>query len=202
MVIFPDIPHRADVPCDAPCSILQTHFHSSSFSELVDRLFPMSELVFPSRLLSESASFPQQDSPQLVACLEAAQLPLRGAEKHTEDASALPHPAQHSPLPGFERPHQQRSHLRKPLSGQRHHLYQRKHYMEKLTVNEVAPDGGRLPRSPPSSFTSTSIWACPPTLPMSHQQVHRLRYLNSQYPLTDLALDMGFGEPAAFFQGL
>ena len=68
------------------------------------------------------------------------------------------------------------------------------HYMEKLTVNEVALTVGVSPRYLTKLFhehlnmgVSTYI-----TYVRISKSID-FKYLNSQYPLTDLALDMGFG---------
>lgn len=195
MVIFPDIPHRADVPCDAPCSILQTHFHSSSFSELVDRQFPMSELVFSFELsLEKRKFFHSKSSPQLVACLEGLRSELYGAQKNTQKMLQLYLTQLNILLSRDLSAHTSNAAIYENRYLVNATTFINEHYMEKLTVNEVALTVGVSPRYLTKLFhehlnmgVSTYI-----TYVRISKSID-FKYLNSQYPLTDLALDMGFG---------
>ena len=203
LVVFPDIPHSTDVPYGGPSQVLQTHFHAQSFYQKANPSIPGCEVAFSVELsLGRRKYFKGKSSPQLEACVEGigrersnprdqgeemihlylAQLGLLLSRDLLEQTSQ----AGHSAL--YDNPHLVNA-----------ALFINEHFMDKLSVNEVAGAVGvssryltRLFRDHLNLGVSTYITYVRISKAIDY------KHANPHYPLTDLALDMGFGSQQHF----
>ena len=195
IVIFPDIPHATDVLSDAPCSILQTHFHSRFFIELGEHGAPAGEMAFPFELtLGKRKFFSGSSTPQLISCLEGLGGEIQGNRREAQRMIQL-YLAQLN------------IHLSRDLSDRPDNIvvYQNRHivgatvfinanYMQKLSVSEVSGAVGISPRYLTKLFKEHLNMGV--STYITYVRISKaidFKYANPKYPLTDLALDMGFG---------
>lgn len=203
LVVFPDIPHSTDVPFGGPSQILQTHFHAQSFYQKTNPSMPNCEIAFSVELsLGRRKYFKGKSSPQLEACLEGIRSERNDPRENGEEMIRLylaqlglilsrdlleqTTQAGHSVL--YDNPYLVNA-----------ALYINERYMGKLSVNEVAGAVGvssryltRLFREHLNLGVSTYI---------TYVRISKaidFKHANPSYPLTDLALDMGFGSQQHF----
>lgn len=203
LVIFPDIPHSTDVPFDQPSQALQAHFHAQSFCPIANPAIPEGNIPLSVELsLERWKYFLGKSSPQLEACLEGLYVELNGPQQNAEDMihlylaqlgiilsrGLLEHTTQAGRTALYDNPHLVNA-----------ALYISEHYMEKISVNDVAAAVGVSARYLTKLFqehlnlgVSTYI---------THVRISKaidFKRTNPSYPLTDLALDVGFGSQQHF----
>lgn len=200
LAVFPNVLHSTDVPDSEPCFILQTHFHNNFPAQSLGARLPTGEMGFTFELALDKRKFLKgRSTPQLEACLEGIRAELSLSQESGTKMLEL-YLTQLNIL------------LSRNLSGQADggRLYENRylvnatlfineHYMEKLSVGSVADAVGvssryltRLFQEQLNLGVSTYI-----TYVRISKSIDFM-FANSQYPLTELALDMGFSSQQHF----
>lgn len=142
LVLFPDIPHSANMPFEQPSQALQAHFHVQAFCHSANPAVPEGNTPLSVELSLERRKFFQgKSSPQLEACLEGLYCELKTPQQNTDDMirlylaqlgmilsrGLLEHTTQAGRSVLYDNPHLVNA-----------ALYISDHYMEKMSVNDVA----------------------------------------------------------------
>lgn len=200
LVVFPNVLHYADVPADAPCNILQMHFHNDFLPKASGSRPPTSELGFTFELSLDKRKFLKGCStPQLEACLSGVRaelaLPREGGDKMVEYYMRQLNILLSRDL--SSRSDGGRLYENRYLVNAT--LYVNEHFMEKLSVGSIAAAVGvssryltRLFQEQLNLGVSTYI-----TYVRISKSIDFM-FANPQYPLTELALDMGFSSQQHF----
>lgn len=200
IAVFPNVLHGADVPGDTPCRILQIHFHSYSLSRISDEGDQSGALVFTFELsLDKRKFFKGRSSPQLVACLEGARAELTRQPENSKKMIDL-YLAQLNLLLSRDL---RASAANSRLYGNRYllaaTLFVNEQYMDKLTVADVARAAGISTRYLTLMFQKQLNLGV--STYITYVRISKsidFMYANPQYPLTSLALDMGFSSQQHF----
>lgn len=200
ITVFPNVLHSADVHGELPCRILQMHFHSPPFSKALYANVPGSELGFPFELsLDKRKFFKGRSTPQLEACLSGVHTELSCLSENGKAMVSL-YLAQLNLL------------LSRDLSAssEGRHLYENRyllsatlfvneHYMEKITVGDVAHAVNVSPRYLTRMFQKQlNLGVSTYITYVRISKAIDFMYANQRYPLTALALDMGFSSQQHF----
>lgn len=200
LAVFPNVLHCADVPKELPCGILQMHFHNDYLPQASGARPPTSELGFTFELTLDKRKFLKGCStPRLEACLFGAQEELaqrqdgggKMLECYMKQLNILLSRDLSSRADGG------RLYENRYLVNATLHI--NAHYMEKLTVSDIARAAGvssryltRLFQEQLNLGVSTYI-----TYVRIGKSIDYM-FANPQYPLTELALDMGFSSQQHF----
>ena len=203
LVVFPDIPHSTDVPFGGPSQVLQTHFHAQSFQQGSNPSIPECEFPFSVELaLGRRKCFKGKSSPQLEACLEGLHSERAGSKEDREVMIRL-YLAQLGLLLSRDLLEQTSQTGLSTLYDNPHLvnavLYINKHYMDKLSVNDVAGTVGVSSRYLTRLFCEHLDMGVSTYITYVRiSKAIEFKHANPHYPLTDLALDIGFGSQQHF----
>lgn len=196
LAVFPNVLHGADVPGGGPCRILQMHFHSAPPGDLA----APGALCFPFELaLDKRKFFKGRSSPQLEACLEGVRAELTGTPVSSKEMVALYLAQLNLLLSRDLRESAASSHLyeNRYLLGAT--LFVNEHYMEKLTVSAVAHAAGVSARYLSLLFQKQlNLGLATYITYVRISKAIDFMYANPKYPLTSLAMDMGFSSQQHF----
>lgn len=199
IAVFPDIPHCADVPPDQACQILQTHFHSKGFSDLIASNGPLSEALFPVEVsVGRKAYCRGTYTHQMEACLCGLQAELAAPAKNTQEMveaylTQINVLLSRSLYRSTDAAVYENRYLVAALR------YINDHYMEKLRVEDAAAYAGVSSRYLSKLFhdrLKIGIAEYLSSVRISHAISYK--YTAPDYPLTALALDVGFSTPQHF----
>lgn len=194
LLVFPNVLHSGDIAPDEPCRILQMHFYPESLPQFTDEQHSASEFCFTFELaLDKRKFFKGQSCPQLSACLEGvcAELtcPRSGSRSMLDAYLSLLNILLSRDL--YSGTLQSRRYENRYLVGATLFIHQ--HCTEKLLVRDVSEAVGistgyltRLFREELNMGVSTYI---------TYVRISKaidFMFSNPTYPLTDLALEMGF----------
>ena len=202
LVVFPDIPHSNDVR-QGKSRVLQTHFHSQSFQPAWNPAMPMSDSAFSVELsLGNRKFFRGKSSPQLEACVRGLQAEL-GAQRDYESEMIRLYLAQMGLIFSRDLMAQSEQEGRRELYENPYLmeavLYINEHFCDKLTVSEVAQAVGVSARYLTRLFQEhLNLGVSTYITYVRISKAIDFKHQNPPYPLTDLALDMGFGSQQHF----
>ena len=200
IIIFPNVLHCAVVPHTHPCRILQIHFHNNYLPEVVGVHLPSIELGFPFELSLNKRKFLKGCSTsQLEACILGIQAELTRSNAGQDEMIGF-YIRQLNIL--ISRDLNSRS--SRGLIYENPYLvdaalYINEHYTEKIAVSTVAQEVGissryltRLFQKHLNLSVSTYITYVRISKSIDYMFSH------PHYPLTALALDMGFSSQQHF----
>lgn len=200
MAVFPNVLHSTDMSGDQPCNIYQLHFHSDYLSEASGGGPPMSELRFTLELTLDRRKFLKgRSTPQLEACLSGIrdEMALRrdGGEKmldcYMKQLDVL--------LSRDLSAHADGGRLYENRYLVSAALYINEHFMEKITVSGIAAAAGVSSRYLTRLFQEQMNLGV--SIYVTYVRISKAidyMFANPQYPLTALALDMGFSSQQHF----
>ncbi len=199
-VYFPDIPHSITITGNVPCTFIQIHFHSRPFSEVASDRRPREESAFAFELsLGKRKYLKAACSPQLEACVNGIYTEIQSGLTDSDELVQL----YLSQLNIFL----SREVLATSTSGFIHQnryllnasLFISEHYMKKLTVHDVAEAAGISSRYLTKLFNENFDMGV--SAYITHVRISKaidFMYSNPKYPLTKLALDVGFSSQQHF----
>lgn len=193
LLVFPNVLHSCDIPQDGPCSILQMHFYPESLPQLAYQCSSSESCLILELALDKRKFFKGRSTPQLAACLEGVRAelanPQDGGRNMLEAYLTLLNILLSRDL--YDRA--PRSQLYENRHLMRATIHINEHCTEKLTVGGVAEAVGisagyltRLFREELNLGVSTYI---------TYVRISKaidFMFANPNYPLTSLALEMGF----------
>lgn len=199
-VYFPDIPHSITITGSSSCTFYQMHFHSRPFSEVTFKQNSLEESAFSFELsLGKRKYIKAQCNPQLEACVNGIYTEMQSGLSDSDKLVQL-YLAQlniflsreviATNTSGFI--HQNRYLLNASL-------FISENYMKKLTVQDVAEAAGISPRYLTKLFNENFDMGV--SAYITHVRISKaidFMYTNPKYPLTKLALDMGFSSQQHF----
>lgn len=202
LVVFPDIPHGNDVP-DTGAEVLQTHFHSQSFLPAQNKAMELADSPFSVELsLAHRKFFRAKSSPQLEACVEGIRAELLAQREYESELLRL-YLAQLGLLISRDLVEQSEQSGNKGLYENPYLvsavLYINERYMDKLSVNDVAQEVGVSSRYLARLFQENLNLGV--STYITYVRISKsidYKHMNPQYPLTNLALDMGFASQQHF----
>lgn len=196
MAVFSNVPHSADVNNQDGCTLLQLHFHPEVFTNMFSDVLKENNLYFLLELTLNRTRFIKGKSfEQLNTCIFFIRQELSQKKTNWEKMVNL-YLSQLIILLSRDISHNVVS---TPLCKNRHLTsaiqYINQHYMNKLTVEEVAKECGTSPRYINKIFmenlnmnVSTYI-----TYLRINKSIEIMLKKGKDYSLTELALEVGFG---------
>lgn len=202
IVIFPDVPHGTDVPPECPCAVLQTHFHSAPFTDLMDQSLHAEGLLFLQEISLERRKYLKcRYSAQLELCMQGLEMEMRGFGKGRQNMIELYLWQLNMLLSRDLQGHTGASAVyeNRHLVNAIHFLH--RHYAEKIAVEDVSSCAGVSTRYLEKLFEEhLGIGIAGYLTYIRISKAIELKYARPDYPLTDLAMDTGFGSPQHFSQ--
>ncbi|MEG2420009.1 MAG: AraC family transcriptional regulator [Oscillospiraceae bacterium] len=200
LVVFPNVLHSADVPLGAPCRILQTHFHSREYSDLASDRLPAGDQTLSFELTLNKRKFLKGTAlPQLEACLAGLRTEL-SLQQENREKMVTSYLSQLNILVSRDLDVHAGG---KGLYGNRYlvnaTLFVNERYMDKLTVSELAQAVGVSARYLTRLFQEELHLGV--STYITYVRISKsidFMYAHPNYPLTSLALDMGFSSQQHF----
>ncbi len=199
-VYFPDVPHSITITSPEPCTFIQIHFHNRLFSEVAGNQLSAAESAFAFELSLGKRKFIKGDcNPQLEACMRGIYAEM--GNKRSDSARMVQlYLSQLNILLSREV-------LASSMTGAVHQnryllnasLFINENYMKKLTVQEVAEASGISTRYLTKLFNENFDMGV--SAYITHVRISKaidFMYSNPKYPLTKLALDVGFSSQQHF----
>lgn len=196
MTVFSNVPHSADVDDPEGCTLLQLHFHPDLFTDMFSDVLKENNLYFLLELsLDRTKFFKGKSFEQLNTCIFFIRQELSHKNTNWEKMVNL-YLSQLIILLSRDISHNV---VCTPLAKNRHLTsavqYINQHYMNKLTVEEVAKECGTSPRYINKIFMenlnmnlSTYI-----TYLRINKSIEIMLKKGKDHSLTELALEVGFG---------
>ncbi len=199
-VYFPDIPHSITITSKIPCTFMQMHFHARPFSDMADSQLSAEESAFAFELsLGKRKYLKAACNPQLEACVKGIYTEMQAEEPDSHKMIQL-YLSQLNILLSREV-------LATSVSGAVHQnryllnasVFINENYMKKITVQEVADAIGISTRYLTKLFHENFDMGV--SAYITHVRISKaidFMYPNPKYPLTKLALDVGFSSQQHF----